>query len=202
MDNTDVQSSLVRLTAPLLTDEPVSVDEVVAQAKIDRAATVKDAGLIALYLRAAREYVEAKSRQVLAISSWQLLLDSFAIDPIPIDIYPVIAVQQIHYYDLNNAFLIVDPTAYNVDVKTSPARVKLAYGQVWPYTAIARPNSVIVEFTAGFGPGLCPPTLKLGVLMLAAEWYMRRTPVTELNLATVPFGIDSLIAPTYRGVYV
>jgi uncharacterized phiE125 gp8 family phage protein len=202
MRELDATYALVRLTYPTLEQEPVTFNQVIKQAKIDKSAAVKDADLIAIYIAAARDYVEAKSRTVLAPSDWKIILDTFAFDPIPLSLFPLNSVSQIQYYDQNNVLKTVDPISYNVDLLTAPGRIQLVYGQIWPYTAVSRPDSVILYVNAGYTQTSIPPTYRLAVLMLAAEFYQRRLPVTELRLAEIPVGIDRLIAANYRGVYI
>jgi len=66
---------------------------------------------------------------------------------------PAQAVLQITYADPLNIGnrLVVDPSVYNVDVTTSPARVAPAYGQIWPIV-LQQLASVQTDYVAGYGP--------------------------------------------------
>lgn len=199
--NDNAYRTLKRTTFPTLVQEPVSVNELASQAKIDKSAVSRDGGLIGLYIAAARDLFEQELGIILAQSNWQFITDEFDFESLPLTLYPLNSVTGIQYYALDDTLQTVDPAIYNLDLTNTPGRIKLRYNAIWPYTSIGRPDAVIATFNAGYAPGAVPPSLKLAVLMTAAEFYSRRTPVTEMRLSEIPIGIGRLLRANNRGMY-
>lgn len=80
------------------------------------------------------------------------------------------------------------------DLDGEPPRLHPLYLDTWP-SALGTPNSVRVYFTAGYGDdgSGCPGSCKVGILKLAAHWYMNREIVTPDMLRIIPYGFENAV---------
>lgn len=106
---------------------------------------------------------------------------------------PSSAVQTLHAYDINT-----NPTGFQVDVATEPARLFPSPGGYWP-PALYIPNAVAVYFTAGYSvdASLVPMTVKVAIKQLVSHWYEHRESVSEVRLDEAPMAVDMLLT-SYR----
>lgn len=177
--------SLVQTIAP--STEPVSLDEAKAHCNVETDVTEDDTffdGLIA----AARESCEARTRRQLVSATFVLRLSGFPCeDVIELPKPPLVSVSSITYVDVDGATQTLSTDVYEYDPYTTPGRVVLKYGQVWPSTRDQR-NGVTITFVAGYA--VVPKLLKQGMLMRIAHWYENREEVAPVNLMPVPAGAD------------
>ena len=93
---------------------------------------------------------------------------------------------------------------YQTDISTqdSPARIKPAYGLVWPSTRSDKYNAVTVTFTCGYGAAAAvPTTIKQAILMLINHWFDNPGAVSPITLSPVPFSVDALLSSEEWGSY-
>jgi len=184
-----------RSVAP--TSEPIHFDEMRDHARID---STGEQTLIELYIAAAREYVEeAVLGRTLFTTTWEWILDDFPsggadfIVPMP----PLQSVSSIGYTDTDGTTQTWASTSYDVDIANEPARISLAYGEVYPSTRQIN-NSVTVTYVAGSSStGDIPNNYRLGIAQLATLWYEHRTPVDKASeMAMVPESMMALFGAT------
>jgi uncharacterized phiE125 gp8 family phage protein len=136
--------------------EPVHLDEMKLHLRVDGTA---DDALITSTIRVAREHVETVTQRQLVGAVWKLYLDEFPCgccnnnrdmyaDAIRLGHSPLLSVKSIQYVDVNGATQTLSTSVYTVDANTEPARIMLAYNQVWPPTR-PQANAVTVTFYAG-----------------------------------------------------
>lgn len=65
-------------------------------------------------------------------------------------------------------------------------------GACWPWARCAT-DAVRIRYTAGYPDGIPEPIVQ-AVLLLVANWYEVREPVTEKRMAEVPWSFDDLLA--------
>jgi uncharacterized phiE125 gp8 family phage protein len=105
---------------------------------------------------------------------------------------PLQTIDSIKYLDPNGVLQTLDPTLYQVDNISEPARVAPAANQTWPLTQISvrAPilNAVQVAFTCGFGtatndgsvttfPTTFPVEIAHAMKLLIGHWYENRLDV-------------------------
>lgn len=175
---------LVQTVPP--TDEPLTLDEAKASARVDTGA---DDDLIADLISAAREYAENSTQRQLMTATWQLTQDRFpGGDPwwgpwwhwgnagvIRLPWPPLQNVVSIQYVDTQGNTQSVDLTNDTIiDSTREPARITPAWGKVWPVIR-PMPNAVTITYVAGYADAtLIPRQVRLAMKLLIAEWYDNR----------------------------
>lgn len=147
---------------------------------------------IALYMDAARETVDGPNGwlgRALAQQTWDMALDDWPrTGRIRLPLQPLIRVDSVKYRDPDGVIQTVAPADYQVvDGGVSPSFVLPEKNRSWPGVD-SRPDSVTVQFTAGYPPtgagesldhgGGVPARVKAALMILAAEMYERR----EMNV--------------------
>jgi uncharacterized phiE125 gp8 family phage protein len=153
--------------------EPISLDGVKAHLKQD---LDDDDALIAALLVSARLHVETELWRQLITARWRLTLDRFPPGggEIRIPWCPVRAIEQVRYVD-QDGLQLLDPSHYQVDLDSEPARIRPAPGLIWPETDAEQLAAVAIEFTAGYGAAEdVPAGIKQYVLSRAAFFYEHR----------------------------
>ncbi len=180
--------------------EPVTLAEVKLFARVD---ITDDDALLTSLITAARRRVEVELRQSLITQTFDFYIDGFpaslgtytalmravggvptrlAIGPIAVNLHrpPIQSITSVTYYDCANILQTLDPTTYRLKGGI-PAKLDPVYGTVWP---IAQPtiDSVIIRCVAGYGDtsSSISENIKLGIKVLATQWYENRTPVGEM----------------------
>ena len=172
--------------------------------KVDSDITADDV-LIATLITAARQYVEKICNRALVITTFDLTVDQFPGGAtIVIPRSQLIAVTSIAYIDMDGASQTLAASVYDVDAKSTPGRVSLAYGQSWAATR-DQINAVTVRFTAGYAPdesgspadftANIPDTITLAMRQLINHWYVNRDSVIVGSInQTLKVATDMLLA--------
>lgn len=187
---------LTVVTAP--TAEPVDVDELKLQLKIDLSA---DDALISDLGKAAREYVEAYTRRTLLETTYDLKLDAFPCGDIVLPHPPVRSVTSVTYIDQNgdSQVMTAGATGYLTDLPAGPhaepGRIYPGYQVLWPVTR-CQPNAVTVRYVAGYGTtsAAVPRLIKAAIKHLVEHWYTNRGVIDGgINSVTsqVPIGVEA-----------
>jgi hypothetical protein len=202
--------------------EPISVDE--AKDWLRERGDDQN-GVITALTRSAREYCEVKTGRQLITATWQLVLDSFYDQrytqygsfsdlrygkynslnnwAIRVPRSPLQAVTSITYIDPSGITQTLDPSQYQVDLVSEPARVAPAYAIPWPVTRSVM-AAITVTFRAGFGDQASevPDGIRQAMRLLIAHWYENRYAVTDFATSKVPLAVDTLLAANWTGQYV
>lgn len=177
--------SLVQTIAP--ESEPVSLAEAKAHCNIE-SDFVEDDALIEAFIAAARESCEARTGRQLVQATFALRLSGFPCDDIiELPKAPLVSVSSITYVDGDGMTQTLSTDVYEQDPYTTPGRIALKYGEVWPTTRCQR-NAVTITFVAGYTE--VPKLLKQGMLMRIAHWNENREESAPVNLLPVPAGAD------------
>jgi uncharacterized phiE125 gp8 family phage protein len=148
-------------------------------------------GLIAGYLIAAREWVEAYTGRSLATQTWQASLPAFASQVWLPRAAPLQSVTFVKYYDADNVLQAVNAANYLVPAFHEPAVIEKLDTASWP-SVYLRSDAVQVEYIAGYADGACPQALAQAVQVLAAHFYEHR----EASLAAGDSGKEAAFAVT------
>jgi len=205
------------LSAPAI--EPVSLDQAKLHLRVDYD---DDDDYITALIIAARQFVEKITHRAIFNRKMLLQLDYFpwpgwgsttgstAHDyflhwyyrglTIRLPFPATVSVESLSYLANDGATVItIDPSNYNVDLISEPARISPRPGYTWPYQQNYVPGQVRVNFTAGtYGDGVevnnCPQTIYFAMLLLIGHWYSHRMAVTADALKEVPMAVESLLA--------
>lgn len=189
------------MTARVLTEpaiEPVSLADFKLHAKVDQSA---DDGMIPGLIKAARIKAEKYTGRAFVTKTIVLGIDYWFPDEIGLPWPPALSVTSIDYIDANGATQTLAGSVYQTDLRSEPARIRLADSQSWPGTRGRDFNAVVVTYTAGYGAIATdvPETIRTAVLMLAANLYKYREATAEHDAKEVPFAVRSMLDP-YRMV--
>lgn len=178
--------SLVQTIAP--ESEPILLEEAKAHCNIETD-FAEDDSLLDAFIAAARESCEAVTGRQLVQATYALRLSGFPCDDvIELPKAPLVSVTSITYVDGDGDTQTLSTDVYEQDPYTTPGRVVLKYGEVWP-TARDQRNAVTVTFVAGYEE--VPKLLKQGMLMRIAHWNENREEtLIGANIASVPSGAD------------
>lgn len=172
-------------------EEPVSVTEAKAQARISGATSDAE---IAVMIKAARQYAELELHRFLVTQTVEAYFDSFGSC---IKLPPLQSVTSITYVDYNGSTQTLAADQYRVDNKSQPARITEAYGIVWPSTQDVT-NAVTVRFVAGYGlAAAVPECIKQWILLRVEHYFDNRGP-NVVGDSVVQFErsfIDGLLDP-------
>lgn len=197
----EIPSQIRIVTQPAC--EPVSLEELKMQLRIDPTVTDEDTWLRSI-LAAAREVVESDTRRAFIATQYDLTMDQFPFwgqldrqsiertsqmvgvfygGGIELRRCPVISVDYLRYLDAAGTLQTLDlTTKVSIDTSTEPGRVFPAYGVAWPICRWQN-NAVRVTFTAGYGttPDSVPNAAKHAIRLLASHWYWNREAVGKVG---------------------
>lgn len=178
------------MTTNLITP-PSALPIVMADARL--ALKIEDTSLdniIAIWLNGIIDYAEHYMQRSIMTQTWQKCVDGFDRTAIRLPYSPVKSVTSIKYLDANDTLQTVAPSSYWTKLGDLESFVVTKAG--WPTTSAA-PNSVIIEYVAGYGvlPADVPPAIKNYILAKLIEQF---DPSNKTEKASVQSSfIDSLL---------
>lgn len=188
---------LTETTAPTI--EPVTLAEAKAHCKVD---TNDDDPLLTLEIAAARQYAQLRTGRQLISAIKKLWLDRFPAEIVlpcpPLAATPAIAIT---YVDQNGDTQTLAAAAYQTTSGQMPARIRPAYGYLWPSTR-SQMEAVQVAFTCGYGATMAtvPDLLRGAILMMVEHLYENREPfITGMIIATFPLSVAHILDSHWHG---
>lgn len=188
-----------QISAPA--SEPLTLAEAKAHLRILTAETYDDTYITAL-ITAARNVVENKTWRSLISQQWSLNLDYSELNKfaryatanfstpdaqiIELEKCPIISVDSITYYDVNNTLQTLAISAYQVDLLREPARVILNL----PPVCYNKLNTFTINFTAGYST--VPETIKSAMKIIISDMYTFRETVVLSRITELP-AIENLL---------
>lgn len=191
--------SLVRVTNP--TVEPVSLSMAKSQCRID---TDAEDEYIQNLIAVARQYVEDVLDITLCTTVWEARYDLFPVWAIVLPRAPMAAgTVTVTYRNGDGTYGTLSSASgdFQVDTKSVPGRIFPLWARAWPPTR-GDENSVVVQFTAGYGADgtNVPPVAKHLILMLVAHLFESRQPAVVGGVTSVPYTFDTLLAASGLGI--
>lgn len=161
------------ITAPAA--EPVTLDEAKAHCRIT---TTAEDYLVNSWIIAARGHAETYTRRRFITQTWEWSMDEFPDYDSPIEVPngPLQSVTSLKYIDTAGVEQTLDPTLYQVDLKSDPGRIAPAYAvRCWPYTRCDTLNAVTVRFVCGYGlAARVPKEIKQAMLLAIGDFNEHR----------------------------
>lgn len=170
---------------------------------------------LGLLVTAATLKAEQFLNRKLITQTWEVYLDSFpppnfydnSIETLKggtiLMPYPrLLSVVSIQYQDTNNATQTLDPSKYQIDLKSEPARIAPAADVgAWPSTKIYQLNSVTIRFTCGYGPASSdvPEDVREAIRVIIGDFYTNRDQNDLVN-SKMSSTAELLLYP-YRNFY-
>lgn len=194
--------SLRRYTEPAT--EPVTLAEAKTHCRVD---TSDDDTYLTALINLGRIYVEDILDITMITTVWEARYDVFPLWELTLPRPPMAAqtVTVIYRDESGTNQTITSVAGFQADPYVTPGRIYPLYNGVWPAVR-GDENSVMVQWSAGYGAGAdaVPPTIKHLCLLLVANWYASREPVTAgltAQNAKVPYLFETLAASVSWGLY-
>lgn len=176
--------------------EPVSLDELKAQSRVDGSA---DDATLTIYGKAARGAAEIYQNRQLITATWIYTLESFPLGEFSLPRPPLQSITSIQYVDSAGATQTWASANYQVDTKSEPGRVKPVTTASYPNTQSDTYNAVTVTYVAGYGDSASdvPDTTRDAIMMWAAQLHEFREPIISgESIAEIPDYIKSMLNAT------
>lgn len=172
--------------SPEITELPAVEPITAAEAKAQMAVDGNDFdALLAIYIKAARQLVEAYTGQRLVTQTAVLRASSFA-DLVRLPTAPIASVSAVTYLDVAGDEQLLDPAVYEAILVGLEPHLRLKVGQSWPSV---RPvsDAVRIEALCGYGAGAdVPETIRQAMLVTVAAFMADREggdmPKAAMNL--------------------
>lgn len=145
------------------------------------------------FLRAAMTAIEGRIGKALIARTFRLSVSHWArAEAHVLPVAPVRSIDELILVDAEAQESLVSSAVYRLDADAAEPRIRSTVGAL---PAVPENGSAHVVFVAGYGLDWAeiPADLAQAVLMLAAHYYEFRNE-TDRSVATVPFGVVSLIA--------
>ena len=148
---------------------PVSVSELKDHLNVAQNDTSQDAKIESL-IYAARDRVERDIDRILITSTFVMNGPSFE-NPLRINLKPVTGVLSVRYYDTDGTLQTLDQSDYRYIA--SSQEIVPAVGGEFPVPCENMPDSVQIEFTAGYGGDAdCVPRLiQAAIKLCVGKWF-------------------------------
>ncbi|MEY4402914.1 MAG: hypothetical protein RIR91_949 [Verrucomicrobiota bacterium] len=181
------------------TTEPLSLAEARDHLRVDH---FEDDGVISGCILAARQHIENITGLALAASTWLLTMDATPEDGwVLLPREPVQSVTSVQYYNTAGTLTTWASTEWEVDLYSSPPRLRAKYGSTWP-TVKDVLAAVQVTFVCGYsGPQTVPQPILQALRLLVGHYYENREAATAGSISAMPFAVDALLAP-YKTAWV
>jgi len=162
-------------TAPA--EEPITTAEAKAHLRITHS---DDDTYVATLIKVARYVAETITNRAIITQTWDWYLDGFpGVDTIQVPKPALQSVTYIKYTDEDDTVNTLSSDDYVVDIYSTYGRIKLSDTATWPSDTLTELNGVNIRFVAGYGLAAdVPEPIKQAVLLLIANWYENREPVT------------------------
>lgn len=134
------------VSPPLI--EPVTLDEVLEHCHANPG--VED-DWFQRQIVAARQEAEIRQRRAYIEQTILLTIDNWPDMPILLPRSPVISVDSVKVYDLDNVETVVDVADFYIDYDTNPVRMDFNNGETWPGVSLRNLSPIHIQYTAGYG---------------------------------------------------
>ena len=176
------------ITAPATT--PVTLAE--AKVYLNISDTSQDTKLTAL-IAAATSYLDGPSGylgRAIYTQTWELHLDDFP-DAIEIPLGPVASVSSVKYYDTASVLQTISTANYQTDLISSSQWIVPISTYTWPDVAEGI-NNVVIQFVAGSATP--PEAIKVGILMLVADWFDAPEASSDKAMSEMPHRVAAVLS--------
>lgn len=148
---------------------PVSVSELKDHLNVAQSDTTQDTKIESLIL-AAKERLERDIDRILITSTFVNYGPCFS-NPLRINLKPVASILSIRYYDTDGTLQTLDSSEYRY-IESSQEIVP-AIGGEFPSVYEGMPDSVQIEFTAGYGAdaGCQPRLIQSAIKLCVGKWF-------------------------------
>jgi uncharacterized phiE125 gp8 family phage protein len=178
--------------------EPLTYSEVKAFLRLN---DDSEQTFVTTLITIARQIVEGQTWRPLISQTWALQFDAFELNLFISNINkaPIISIDSVTYYDVNNALQTLSPSLYETDIYGNPARFRLkSIPSVYD-----RMGALIVNFVCGYtNAAAVPQAIKQAMLLIIGHLYENRQDVvTGTQVNEIPMASRYLLEP-YRNNFI
>lgn len=178
--------------------EPLTYSEVKAFLRLN---DDSEQTFVTTLITIARQIVEGQTWRPLISQTWALQFDASELNLFISNINkaPIISIDSVTYYDVNNALQTLSPTLYETDIYGNPARFRLkSIPNVYD-----RMGALIVNFVCGYtNAAAVPQAIKQAMLLIIGHLYENRQDVvTGTQVNEIPLASRYLLEP-YRNNFI
>ena len=178
--------------------EPLTYSEVKAFLRLN---DDSEQTFVTTLITIARQIVEGQTWRPLISQTWALQFDASELNLFISNINkaPIISIDSVTYYDVNNALQTLSPTLYETDIYGNPARFRLkSIPSVYD-----RMGALIVNFVCGYtNAAAVPQAIKQAMLLIIGHLYENRQDVvTGTQVNEIPMASRYLLEP-YRNNFI
>lgn len=178
--------------------EPLTYSEVKAFLRLN---DDSEQTFVTTLITIARQIVEGQTWRPLISQTWALQFDASELNLFISNINkaPIISIDSVTYYDVNNALQTLSPTLYETDIYGNPARFRLkSIPNVYD-----RMGALIVNFVCGYtNAAAVPQAIKQAMLLIIGHLYENRQDVvTGTQVNEIPMASRYLLEP-YRNNFI
>lgn len=175
--------------------QPLTTDEAKAHLRVDH---TTDDSLIESLIKAATQTAERFQNRRYINQTWRMTLDYFPDNgcAIEIPIGPVSSITSVTYLDVNGASQTWSTADYQVDTRSTKARILPVEGVTYPETQDATLNTVTVTFVAGYGAtsASIPENIRHAIRLILSDFYTHReSTVTGTIVNELPRSAEMLL---------
>ena len=171
-------------------EEPLTVQEAKDFLRVEGTA---DDNVLDTLITAARLHAENILSRSLVTKTYEARAD-YMHDGFILPRPNLISVTSIKYNDTDGVQQTLAADQYVADIYSAPARIVPAYGVYWPRARL-EPNSVIIEYIAGYGSAEdVPQNIKQAMLLHIGHMFENREATVEATVSEVPMGYKALMA--------
>lgn len=157
--------------------EPVTLDEVIYQARIDNynQEGYDESVFLKTLIESARRQAEHKLGRYLITQTVDAYFDAFPVCDGLIMLPPVQSITSIKYIDTDGVLQTLDAANYYLDNSGKTSRIGCAYGYTWPASR-SQSGAVIVRFVGGYGDDAAdvPASIKSWIMLRVKTLYEKR----------------------------
>lgn len=166
--------------------EPITVTQAKAHMRVDIST---DDTYIGGLIKSARMYCEKVLRGAIVGTEYEISYNDFP-SWFELPSPPTQGVSSIKYYDTANVLQTLSTSYYNVDTRSTPARVTQTYGYTWPSVACDYPNAVILKYWSGYALPFTAVS-STGVLTRTGRNFTDGEAVRLWSTGTLPAGLSA-----------
>lgn len=173
---------------------PITLTEVKAFLGIGVADTADDT-LLNTLIAAATKYFQQATGHQLASATFLQVWDCFPTE-LRLDWMPVASVTWLKYYDVDGTLTTWDSANYWVSTAAHPPTIIPIYTESWPLTQAGRPESVRVQYVAGYADATgIEEGIEVALLNLVKHWFSQRDIVIATGAVPqkVPYTLENLM---------
>ena len=161
--------------------EPVTLDQVKVQLRIDPSDTSFDDDITAL-IAPARKWCEQYQNRAYITQTWERAMDQWphicTTDPIwassnyiKLPRAPLQSIESFTYTDCESTSTVWDSSNYIVDTIAEPGQVVPVSS--WPNVTLQKVNGINIRYVAGYGddPEDVPADIRQAIIILIAYWF-------------------------------